>query len=86
MATKQKREPKAPPQVGRPKVEPVPVVPVTPAAITVCANCDITIEDSNSGGILVSHPSRLGSPVSGSFQPGENYGPWLEAVHAQEST
>lgn len=87
MAREQKRKPKV--TVER-KVEAVPIEESPPevklAVPDCCKGCEVTSEDGNAGDLLVSHPSRMGNVVTGSFQPGDDTAAWLETVHAQEST
>lgn len=84
MAKAQKRAPrypKAPPPVDR-KDPPAEIKVSVPAA---CKHCGVTTGQNNTGGFYVTHRSRGGNLISGSFRPGEDPTAWLERVHGEET-
>lgn len=85
MAKKDKRT--ARPQKGRePVAEPeVEAEDVDYAPPGQCSDCGVTVEENNLGGYSVTHPSRMGNPISASVQDADEADAWLERVHAEEA-
>ncbi len=48
-------------------------------------SCGVAVEENNKGGFNVTHRSRGGNLISGSFRPGESPTAWLERVHGEET-
>jgi hypothetical protein len=84
MAKAQKRTPKGPAPAAARKEAPAEAREFSLAIPATCEQCDIATGENNTGGFYVTHKSRGGNPISGSFRPHENPAAWLERVHREE--
>ena len=85
MAKVQKRTPKAPDEATAEAAPKNPTAQFRVSVPAACKNCGVTCGENNTGGFYVTHRSRGGNLISGSFRPGEDATAWLERVHGEES-